>query len=119
MDYDTYRILDMATSVIGVLASLVLALAAIVVAVMVTARKAGAVPGWILAASASGSLLLDVVSFVLGIVLARSYGAGAWISWAFVLVRLANLVLLLAMGAAILVFRPGASAEAAKEVSHG
>ncbi len=118
MGYETYMIMGHAMNAVSMLASLVIAATAAVVAVMLTMRKHGAAGGWILALAAMGGLGIDLVVLVLGFLFPPGAG-GMGIMWAYLALRVFNLVFLAACAVGFLLMKPPAATAAGAEVAHG
>ena len=118
MDYETQMILHTAMNAISMLASLVLAMAALIVAIMLTMRKQGVIGGWILALAAGGTWVVDLAFLVSGFAFSEGRG-GMGVLWLYVALRVVNLVLLCAIALAFFLMKPAAAATAGTEVAHG
>ena len=89
----------------GMAATLVVAVTALIVAVVLSVRRESMVAGWILAVAWGGAVLLDVVSMLVPILLMETLGYEA-VRWSFVLVAAVNLSLGMLMALAFGLFRP-------------
>jgi hypothetical protein len=90
---------------VGMLATLVVAVTALVVAVVLSVRKESIVAGWLLAVAWGAAVLLDVVSMLVPLLLGDALGF-EMVRWSYVFVGTVNLLFGMLMALAFGLFRP-------------